>query len=280
MENLIKTGRAFYAVGIAGLGIQQFIYADFRPVILPPWPTPIPGLVIWAYLIGLCLVVAAVIILFSKKARLMSLILGIAFLLFFIGFHVTYQLFLSPYSFHLGLWTDPLKETALSGGAFVVAGSYPEDKLNSDKSSLTRFLDKFISVGPIFFSITMIAFGIDHFLYTEFVATLVPAWIPGHTFWTYFAAVALIGSGVCIILKIKIRLVALLLGVMLFIWFVILHIPRAVADPNGTKGNEITSVFEALAFSGIAFIIACMPQARSNKLNIPLGRRTSYLLIH
>ena len=105
----------------------------------------------------------------------------------------------------------------------------------------------------------MIVFGIDHFLYTEFVATLVPRWIPAPVFWTYFAAVALIGSGVAIILKIKIRLIGILLGIMLFIWFVILHIPRAVADPYVDKGNEVTSVFEALAFSGIAFVIACMP---------------------
>jgi uncharacterized membrane protein YphA (DoxX/SURF4 family) len=262
MESLIKAGRAFYAIGIAGLGIQQFIYADFRPVILPQWPSSIPLLVVWAYITGLCLVVAALVILFSKTARSLSLILGMAFLLFFIIFHVTYQLFLSPYSFHLGLWTDPLKELAFSGGAFVLAGSYPEDNLYSDKSSLIRFLDKFIPLGRIFFSITMIVFGIDHFIYTEFVATLVPAWIPGHNFWTYFAAVALIGSGVCIILKIKIRLVGLLLGIMIFLWFVILHTPRAIADPYGTKGNEITSVFEALAFSGIAFLIAYTSRAK------------------
>ena len=53
-------------------------------------------------------------------------------------------------------------------------------------------------LGRIFFSIMLIVFGIDHFLYTEGVAKLVPGWIPGPVFWTYFGAVALIGSGVCI----------------------------------------------------------------------------------
>ena len=258
MENLIKAGRAFYAIGIVGIAIQQFLYADFRPVILPVWPSWIPWLAAWAYLAGAALVVAGAVILFAKNAGTVSLFLGGAFLLLFLCFHVTNQLFISPYGFHLGLWTDPLKELAFSGGAFVIAGSYPEDKFRAGKSSLVRFLDKFVPGGRIFFSITMIVFGIDHFLYTSFVATLVPAWIPGPIFWTYFAAVALIGSGICIILKIKIKLVGLLLGVMLFLWFVILHIPRAVADPYGAKGNEVTSVFEALAFSGIAFVIAYM----------------------
>src|SRR5262249_43194653 len=122
---------------------------------------------------------------------------------------------------------------------------------------------KFIPLGPIFFSITMVAFGIDHFLYPDFVATLVPDWIPGHVFWTYFAGVALIGAGLAIIFRVKLALVSLLLGIMIFIWFIILHIPRGIADPHGDKGNEITSVFEALAFSGIAFIISAIAMRKA-----------------
>lgn len=38
MDTISKTGRAFYGIGMAGIGIQQFIYRDFRPVILPGWP--------------------------------------------------------------------------------------------------------------------------------------------------------------------------------------------------------------------------------------------------
>ena len=108
----------------------------------------------------------------------------------------------------------------------------------------------------------MIVFGYDHFLYKEFVATLVPAWIPWHLFWTYLAGVALMGSGICIMFKFQLRLVGMLLGIMLFIWFVILHIPRAITDPYIDKGNEVTSVFEALAFSGVAFLIACTPKRK------------------
>jgi hypothetical protein len=101
----------------------------------------------------------------------------------------------------------------------------------------------------------LIVFGIDHFLYAQFVATLVPEWIGGNLFWTYFAAVALIGCGVALITKIKISLVSLLMGIMIFIWFLVLHIPRAIAMPD-VDGNELTSVFQALAFSGVGFVLA------------------------
>jgi hypothetical protein len=36
----------------------------------------------------------------------------------------------------------------------------------------------------------------------------------------------------------------------------VLHIPRAIADPHSGHGDEWSGVFEALAFSGIAFILS------------------------
>ncbi len=174
MENLIKTGRAFYGVGIMGIGVQQFIYGDFRPVLLEQWPSWIPWVTVWAWLAGAALIIAGAIIAIGKNAPTTALVLGITFLFFFLGFHVTYQLFVSPYSFNLGSWTNPLKELALSGGAFIVAASYPNGKINIDKSLRSRLADIFIPYGRIFFSIMMIVFGYDHFLYTKFVATLVP----------------------------------------------------------------------------------------------------------
>ena len=255
MENLTRAGRAFYGAGLAGIGVQHFIYADFRPMILPQWASAVPGHSTWAYLTGAALVFAGIMIAFSKRARMVSIVSGIVFFLLFL-FHVYDQLFLSPYSFHLGLWTNALKELAFSGGAFVMAASFSEERSFVSSKRL-------LILGRIFFSIMLIAFGIDHFLYTEFVATLVPRWIHGYTFWTYFGAVALIGSGVCIMLKIYIRLVGFLLAIMLLLWFIILHIPRAIADPAMEKGNEITSVFQALAFSGIAFLLAVLSSRKA-----------------
>ncbi len=267
MKYLHKAGCVFYGIGIAGMGFQQFLYSDFRPVLIPEWPSWIPWLLVWAYLTGGALIVAGLIIVFRKQATKTGLAVGIGFLILFVIFHVTYQLFVSPYSFHLGSWTDPLKELALSGGAFVIARSYEEGGVYKGNSGSRRFTGVLISCGRVFFSIMMIVFGIDHFLYTQFVATLVPTWIPGHIFWTYFAGIALIASGVCIVLKIKLKLVGILLGIMLFLWFVILHIPRAIADPYVDKGNEVTSVFEALAFSGVAFVIAFNYDSKARRLN-------------
>jgi len=255
MERLNKTGRSFYGFCMLTLGYHQLFYVDFRTVILPPWPSwrASPGIL--AYLAGAALIGAGLAIIFEKKGRVVALVLGGILLALVVFWHLPYMLFVFPHHlWHLGVWTDAGKELALSGGAFVVAGSFPEEKAN--ESSLVRLLETFIPLGGIFFSITMITFGIDHFLYTEHVATMVPRWIPGHIFWTYFAGAALICSGTAIIFKIKLRVVALLQGTMIFLWFVLLHIPDAIAHPFIAKGNEVVSAADALGFSGIAFVLA------------------------
>lgn len=104
-------------------------------------------------------------------------------------------------------------------------------------------------------------------MYAENVATLVPAWIPDHLFWTYFAGVTLICSGVAIILNIRMRQIAVLLGTMIFLWFIVLHLPRAFAEGLGNRGNEVASSFDALAFTGIAFMIAFGVSVKKDELN-------------
>lgn len=258
MERLNKTGRLFYGICMAVFGANQLFFADFRTVILPPWPSwrASPG--VWAYLAGAALIAAGIAIIFDKKGRVVALVLGGIFLALVIFWHLPYMLFVFPHHrWHLAVWTDAGKALALAGGAFVVAGSFPSGQTNTGEIPLLiRLLEKVIPFGRIFFSITMITFGLDHFIYTEFVATMVPGWIPGHIFWTYFAGVALIGSGTAIIFKIKLRVVAILQGTMIFLWFVFLHVPHAIAHPYLEKGNEIVSAADALGFSGIAFILA------------------------
>ncbi len=206
---LLKAGRIFYGIMIIGLGCQQIFYADFRPVILPSWSALAPWFAYVSYLFSMVFIAGGIAIIAGKKVKEISLILGGLFFGLFLLGHVTYELTIDPYSRHLGAWTNALKELVLSGGGFVIAGSFPSERADDrDKPSLIWFLEKFIPLGPVFFSITMILFGIAHFFYAVFVSALVPDWIPGHLFWTYFAGVALAGGGIAIILRIKLKQVA------------------------------------------------------------------------
>ena len=94
----------------------------------------------------------------------------------------------------------------------------------------------------------------QHFVYHDFVAQLVPSWIPGPMLWTYFTGAALIAGGVGMLVAPTARLAATMSGVMILLWVPMVHVPRALAGPD--HASETAGVFEALAVSGVAFMVA------------------------
>src|SRR5882757_10338240 len=100
-------------------------------------------------------------------------------------------------------------------------------------------MDKNQTVGRIFVAVSLVVFGVQHFIYGAFVAGLVPAWMPGRLFWAYFVGVAFFAAAAGILYQRLARPAATLLGVMFFLFVVLLHIPRIAA--HSSDGNEWTS---------------------------------------
>jgi uncharacterized membrane protein len=111
----------------------------------------------------------------------------------------------------------------------------------------------------------MVVYGVLHFRYAVFVATIVPPWIPWHLFWTYFAGVALIASGMAIVLKKQEHLAATLLGTMILLWVLLIHVFLIFHKPGdawaerpmfGDLAGRLNNAFKDLGLSGAAFILA------------------------
>jgi uncharacterized membrane protein len=261
---IIKAGQTSYAICLIVLGILQLIYPDFRPAILPEWPSRLPGLAFCAWIAGAVLVGAGIVIVIDRKGREIALIVGGLFLASALLFQLPYVLLVNPRTVNPFSWGGPFNALIMAGCSFVVASSFHENAGSTrHRSRLILPLEGLMPFGRILFCITIIRFGAGHFLHTRHDAALIPPWIPWHRFWTYFTGAALVGSGVSIIAKFNLRPIATLLGTMLFFWVVMLHIPRAFADPYSGQGNEIESASHALADSGTALLIACMARAKS-----------------
>ena len=252
MKNLTAIGRIFYGISMAAMGLLTIYFDDFPYMFIPPGHSWISAHEVVLYISGALLILAGAWIAFGKKIMPVSLLLGTVLLLIFCFYFIPYQLLVSPNYMHFYDWENAIKELTLSSGAFVIAGCYQEQ----NKNPVISFLRKLIPLGTILFSLTIISYGVLHFVYGREAADYIPSWIPYHVFWIYFAGLALLASGVGILLKIKLRLAAVLLGTMIFIWVLILHIPKAIANPTGGGGGEVSSGFLALAYCGIAFVIA------------------------
>src|SRR6185369_10924753 len=196
MKNLSNIGRIFFGVSIAVMGLLTIYYRAFPYMLIPPKHSWIPG---FAVLIsGALLVLSGACIVLEKKIVSASLLLGSALLSIFCFYFIPYQLLVSPNVMHFGDWENSAKELALAGGAFIIAESFSE----KNEYSSFNFLKKLIPLGSILFALTIISFGIDHFLYAKEAVDYVPSWIPFHLLWIYLGGVGLLGSGIAIIFKI------------------------------------------------------------------------------
>jgi uncharacterized membrane protein len=241
MNQPAKIGRLLYGIGIVAIGMHLIIIRDFRPDILPPFPAWAHAHVVFPILTGIALVFAGISIA-GFGAKKICIYLGFFFLALIITCQLPYVLFLSPVKpTHLEVWFGMGQELAYCGGAFVMAGSYS---------------GKLKTMGRIFFCLLMIMFGCSHFVFTDNVSAMVPKWAGAPLFWTYFVGVALIASGVAIIIKIWLKTAALLLAGMLFLFFIFFHVPDAIKNPSDGHGNEIVRAIIALLFCGIALVIA------------------------
>jgi uncharacterized membrane protein YphA (DoxX/SURF4 family) len=237
MDAVPRIGRLFFATAIALLGIQQIICTDFvqGPLIAPAW---LPLRTPLACLSGLALVVAGagVALAPTRWARQAALLLAVVLAVTFLLFHLPTP---GPILRDGIARTRAFETLAMLGVALVLAGP------------------AVVAAGRILFAITRVVFGVQHFMYDVFVAAVIPAWIPARLFWAYFTGVAFVAAGVSLIAGKAARPAALLLGLMFFLWVVLLHAPRVGGQPGDTK--EWNSAFVALAMCGAAWLLVQTP---------------------
>lgn len=250
-DTLTKTGRLFFIISFIGLAAEHFIFKDFITGRAPAWPASFRGGLVWAYSTGAFFFIVGIAAIFRKKARV-ALIL--AAIMIFVWAFIRNIPVMAEDMFMGGSWTKAGKALFFFGGLLVVAGTMPVEPSRRNATLLKYINSKkeFFVVGRLCLSLFVMIAGIQHFIFEEFVATLIPVWFPGNpVFWTYFAGFALIAGGTGLLIPYTVRMAALLTGLMVFSWFWIIHIPRTFISVS-----DGIAVFESLAVSGIAFMIA------------------------
>lgn len=258
-----RVGRIFFAVSIVAFGLQSLICSNFVPG-LEPVPLSITARVLAADLIGLILMILGTLIAVDRKAHTASITLAILLLLWILLLHVP-KLAVTPSNG--GAWTAAFETIALLGAALILAGTAAR---RSDRQKEVFTERPFITVGRLCYGFSLPIFGLLHFVYPGYVASVIPAWIPAHLFWAYFIGVAFGLAGVSIVSGFQARITAILVGSMFGLWVLILHGPRAVIFPQ--RPAEWTSLFVALAMAGGAYLIAgCSGGGRASKSYTYLG---------
>ncbi|MGO9123917.1 MAG: hypothetical protein ACLP6G_03430 [Terriglobales bacterium] len=257
MQILITKGRLLFGLAIAAFGVENFFCVHLGLQVRGvPWFPESPWL---GYLIGIALLAAGLSIVANIRARCAAVLLGILLLLLDLLIEAP-RVAAKPMG--ISVRTVFFETLAIGSAALTLAATLPP---RGSASRWDSVLEKFIKSGPYLFGISSVVFGIDHFLVLDVIASLVPAWLPGHMFWAYLTGTAFVAAGTSILTKWIDQFAAFMLGTMFALWFLILHSPRSVSaslshDPN--VQNEWSSAFIALAMWGGCWIIAWHAQQR------------------
>ena len=255
---LRSLGRLFYALPLVGFGLLHIALGDLATRFAPGWPEWLPARSIAAYALGVVLIAAGLAIAFEMRTRFAALTVAGLIACFFVLCRIPAVAARPGFG---GSWTNPAKYLALLGGALLIASRHSDEAREEpfDDRAAAASIETSVPAARLFLSVFFVLGGIQHFVYEDFVVTLIPAYIPAHVFWSRFAGAALIAAGLGLWNPKTARLAAMLSGLMIFLWFLMLHIPRTAA--NSQDPMEWSGVFESLASSGVALLIAgCTPR--------------------
>lgn len=109
-------GRILFALPLAAFGLLHFMNAQAMAGMVPAY---VPGGAVWVYITGAGLILAAIAIIAGRFVGLAGLLLGIMLLSFVLTVHLPG---LSNPEMAMMAMPNLLKDTALAGAAFVLAG--------------------------------------------------------------------------------------------------------------------------------------------------------------
>jgi hypothetical protein len=225
-----RPGGLVFAAGIAGIAVQNLIYRDFLAGFQPA-PDWLPLRAPLAVLFGAVALAAAAGIATGHRVVGSARMLLAWFAALAVAFHVPV---LVAHLTSGGAWAVACEVIALGGITAMLA--LPDS-----------------AAGRVAFAASLPAFGLFHFLYLDYIVSVIPGWIPGPTFWAIATGIALITAGASLLSGRHARLAAILTTVMFGSWVVLLHVPRVIERRHA---DEWTSMFIATAMCGGAWLIA------------------------
>lgn len=213
-------GTRIYGLGAIALGLPGLIYGSFAAMGLPV-PTHIPGYPILAWASAGVLILAGAAINLRRTAGIASLALAAFFILWLLVLHLPHALA------NAMVWVswEAVAETLVSALGGVLAYAALAGVGERRAAAIER-------VARPLFGLGLIVFGTSEFVYAQYTAVMVPAWLPpSQLLWAYVTGAAQIAAGLAVLSGFQARRAAILLTAMYLLFTLLVHLPRLFADP-------------------------------------------------
>ncbi|HXM07549.1 MAG TPA: hypothetical protein VN936_08790, partial [Candidatus Acidoferrum sp.] len=233
-----------YAFGLATIatGLIDVVWGAFDPAEQPiqAFGDHVPGAHIFAYIVGLALIAAGVLVLNRRTARIgapISMVAYALFAIFYLPRFITAPHYLGQ---HFSVYVSVL--TGVCQNIIVICAAAILYALSTGKSS-----SRFATTIRWIFGLSVIVFGCNHLASLRGGAPFVPAWMPfGPSIWVAFTGAAFVLAGVAIVVRTMDVLAARLLALMLLVFSGATLLPFLVAAPR-MEGNWGANAYNIVA---------------------------------
>lgn len=243
LRGFMTTSRIVLGSACIGFGLLYLCVAapGSLPHIGPPFS---PSTQLLSVLIGAAFLGCGVALLSDRGAGTVAFVLSVAAT---VCAAAVYAPRIARTVHHPDPWTGGAEMLAFGGGTLVLGAMLLWNGRGGAGVAVRR-------LGELLFALPMIVFGVQHLVYGKFVARLLLPWMPWHLFWAYFVGLAFLAGGAAILVTVRARLAATLLGVMFSLWVVLLHAPLIWSHLHDV--TQWTSGLVALAMAGCSFSVA------------------------
>lgn len=232
-----------FAIGMMGLGVLTIFYGDFalnwQPV--PDWWPARRALI---YISGCALLGGGAALLWPRNAVRGAMFMGVYLAMFWVLPQVLKAV---PKPASIGLWLGFFETVGVMCGAGLI---WAAPRRNDAAWQLFFRL----------FGACCVFYGLSHFAYADFTATMVPAWLPQRLWLAYATGAVHIAAGLALLLAWQTRAAAWLEGLMMSSFVLLVHLPSLWSRPPPAWGptlrTELTPLFWASALAATALLIA------------------------
>jgi uncharacterized membrane protein len=226
----ISLGQIVFGLTLVALGSLSLFSGDFA-FVWQPVPAGIPGRALLACLSGAVMCVAGAGLLVPRTSALAAFVLTVYTLIWLLVLHVPH------------LIAAPMHEVNWGGCgeiALLVSASWILYACSTAPWHKFYFIaltsEKAIRAARVLFALSVPFIGLEHLVYSDVTASMVPAWLPYRMGWAYFTGLAHIAAGLAILFSIWPRLAAALETLMMGVFTVLVWIPAVLAAPSQRFG--------------------------------------------
>lgn len=262
---MVPLGIRSYGLGAMALGLVGIVWGDFA-LQWQPVAAWFPGRTVLAYLFAAALVLAgAGINDLNPSKRRRETVLGAAVLAELYALVVVFMhgplLFQQPTL--IAAWSGAAEQLALVAGGLAAYAYFTraapwlatldsKGPLGTEPNSAGPDLGK---VAVILMGLCLLVFGVTHFVYLDFTASMVPSWLPGsQKFWARATGIGHLAGGVALLTGIKARLGAFAVTAMFGSFSILVHLPLLLTDPRAHLSWVMNAI--NLALTGAAWAVA------------------------